>query len=245
MPGVGGSTPWPYTVADQPGAGPWVQPSVSPVLSGWLQALFWSAAVVASVNATLAVFARRAFDDAEREESFTSRQRWVDLDDGYWGVTALGGLVNTALLVVAIVWMFKAHRATSALSRHARTWSSGWTIGAWFIPLGNLVIPKLVLAEIERIATAPRSHGAAVGRGRATVIGWLWWAMFVVGWVFTTAATLLGAAERPFESAGEMRAGYVCGATGFGAWALAGALGALHVRAIGRRLSPAGLAQEP
>ena len=218
---------------------------MNPVLNGWLQALLWTAAVAASVNATLAVFARRAFDDALRAESFATRANWVDLDDAYWGVSALGGLVNTGLLVVLIVWMFKAHRATSALSPSRRTWSSGWTIGGWFIPLANVVIPKLVLSEIERIATAPRAHGVVAGRGRTSALGWAWWSVFVVGWVFTTVAALLGASERPFEAADDMRAGYVCGAIGFGAWALAGALGAVHLRAIGRRLSLAGLAEEP
>ena len=63
-----------------------------------------------------------------------------------------------------------------------------------------------MLAEIERIATAPRAHGVVTGRGRAPALGWAWWAMFVVGWVFTTVATLLGAAEHPFESADDIRA---------------------------------------
>jgi Domain of unknown function (DUF4328) len=77
---------------------------------------------------------------------------------------------NLALTPVAgIAWMFWEYRARLNLRGfgvHNLQWVPGWTIGGWFIPLANLVLPILILNEIDK-ATAERAAAAA-----ESGIGW-------------------------------------------------------------------------
>jgi len=97
--------------------------------------------------------------------------------------SVLGGLYAddadtvSALSTVAIIAYLGAGIAFVTWERRARTnldafgvwglkWGPGWTLGGWFIPLANVVIPILVLGEIDK-ATATRA--AAV---RESEFGW-------------------------------------------------------------------------
>ncbi|WP_436526483.1 DUF4328 domain-containing protein [Actinoplanes sp. HUAS TT8] len=65
------------------------------------------------------------------------------------------GAVFLFTAVTFLVWL---HRASANLwnTGHAMKWRPGWTIGAWLIPLANLVLPLLVFREVDRSA---REHG--------------------------------------------------------------------------------------
>ncbi|BCJ42847.1 hypothetical protein GCM10010168_04130 [Actinoplanes ianthinogenes] len=58
-------------------------------------------------------------------------------------------------VVTFLVWL---HRASTNLwnTGHRLKWRPGWAIGAWFIPLANLVLPLLVFREIDQQS---RDHG--------------------------------------------------------------------------------------
>ncbi len=54
--------------------------------------------------------------------------------------------------VLLMVWLNLAYKAGQSRGAIDRTWSSGWTVGAWFIPFANLAIPKLVVNEVDRMS---------------------------------------------------------------------------------------------
>ena len=84
-------------------------------------------------------------------------------------------LTSIALAVLVLVFLYRARRNLDALGIGGLRWSPGWTIGSWFIPFGNLVLPVLVVAEVWRASGArgPWS-GAPAGPVRA------WWAFFLI-----------------------------------------------------------------
>lgn len=92
---------------------------------------------------------------------------------------SVGSLVSGILF---IIWLFKASNAMDRRGPIGRSWSSGWAIGGWFIPLASLVIPKLVFAELERIAQVPYG-GVPIGERwkpyPRSGISDLWWLMWV------------------------------------------------------------------
>ncbi len=93
------------------------------------------------------------------------------------------GLVNLAVLlfttVVFICWLYRARKNAEELGAHGFRWAPGWTIGAWFIPFANLVIPFLVVAEVDRASEPglPDGHVMYASRGRA-LLGF-WWAAWI------------------------------------------------------------------
>jgi hypothetical protein len=66
-------------------------------------------------------------------------------------------------------WRYRARRGLDRLGATGLTWRPGWAIGGWFIPIANLVIPLLVVNEIDR--AGPRRPGRWVFAAWAVVTG--------------------------------------------------------------------------
>jgi hypothetical protein len=114
------------------------------------------------------------------------------------GATDLQVAVDTFLLgpeqVVAVLLMLIAgtafvvwlHRARTNLGRpgdRELTWTPGWTVGGWLIPLGNAVIPQLVVYEIDRYSErfADEAEGRPHQRHRAVALAWVvLWSLFLI-----------------------------------------------------------------
>jgi hypothetical protein len=71
-----------------------------------------------------------------------------------------------------IVWSYRARRNVDRLPGSQPYWPTGFTIGAWFIPLANLVLPCLVVADIARNSVDPRDSR---GRRAMTALAAAWW----------------------------------------------------------------------
>jgi hypothetical protein len=230
----------PYTY----GAGlpPQAGPSVSRTLSGWLQGLFWATAAtsafaaLASVNTVAAL---ETYLDAPIGSDYDELEALIDAEDTAVALGLLGLMVWVAALIVLMVWMNKAHKATARLDPGDRRWTSGWTVGGWFIPFGAAVIPKMVLNEIERIATAPRTDGRVTPSWRTHTTwagGWAWWLLLVAGNVllFASGSVTGGTDLDPSE----LRAGYWLDALGEAAFVASAVFGVFLVRRISSALSP-------
>ena len=61
----------------------------------------------------------------------------------------LSGLAGGVLM---IIWLFQAYGVAAQRGPSHTSWSQGWTIGAWLIPFGNVVLPKLVVNELDLIS---------------------------------------------------------------------------------------------
>jgi hypothetical protein len=158
-------------------------------------------------------------------------------EDLYFIALGFAGLATLATAGLFITWAHLAYRAASSRGATGTNWSAGWAIGVWFIPLANLVLPKLVLGEVERM-----SHPAAGNppiddrwmRSPVSVLGRVWWILFVCAYVISSislAAQGLTLDASVFERwvMIEIVAGVL--------YVIAAALGALYVQEIGGRLS--------
>lgn len=227
-----------------PAVSPYVasRPGVSSGLAGTLQGFFWAVGGLAVVTAISGFVGLGAFNTYWDTPSGSSAERRAaedleSVDSAINGFIGLGAFVSLVVFILIIIWTNQAHKATEELWTGQRKWSSGWTIGAWFIPVANAVIPKLVLAEIERIALAPRSDGHVEGTwtSRSTLAsGWWWWLLFVSG-------TLIGAIGGGMfdEFAGSpdsWRQGYSMVGIGYALLAGSAVAGALYVRKISQAL---------
>ncbi|WP_370414511.1 DUF4328 domain-containing protein [Streptomyces fradiae] len=86
-------------------------------------------------------------------------------------------LLYVATVVLWIVWFHRTRLNAEvwAPAEHSRT--TGWAIGAWFIPFANLWIPRNIAAEIWRASRPDPSAPDASGELRL-LNGW--WTLFVL-----------------------------------------------------------------
>ena len=108
-------------------------------------------------------------------------------------VSTIGGFVAIATIVVWMIWQ---HHATANL--WARGFQSlqitpGWSVGWWFVPFANLVMPYVAVREVDR-----RSRTDGQFRTDTGPVGW-WWAAFLVSVVPAVRLLLLRVrlADRP------------------------------------------------
>jgi hypothetical protein len=100
--------------------------------------------------------------------------------DDYVGVTVgLWGLLSLAILVVLIVFLWRAAKNTELWRREKARYGPGWAIGSWFIPLANLVLPAMVVQSIWKRSPTIDPYGYRHDEP-AGLVGW-WWIAWVVG----------------------------------------------------------------
>jgi Domain of unknown function (DUF4328)/Protein of unknown function (DUF2510) len=154
-------------------------------VAGLATALTWLlGASVASTIALVAAFGNRIakLDAFERDPGFDTLRAVDDADDIVSSAAGVLLLVSVAVFVVLVVFLFRASSNTALWNGSRPTWGPGWTIGSWFIPLGNLVLVPMVVAEIWRRTPEPESErdGASTSSTSIAPIV-VWWVILVAG----------------------------------------------------------------
>jgi hypothetical protein len=91
----------------------------------------------------------------------------------------VGIVVVVIYLSTVIMWLVWQHRAQSnlhALAVPRLTFSPGWAVGWWLIPIANLWKPFQTVRELWKASTGDEKWWAVP---TSSVIGW-WWACWVV-----------------------------------------------------------------
>ncbi len=225
--------------------GPSADPPPYPLggLATALRVLFVLAAVLATALAFLAVRMRAALDGADAgREDLADAQAAVD---SFLGGASVVFLLTVAIGVVFVVWLWRAARNNQRLGRPGAL-GPGWAIGAWFIPIGSLVLPGLQVQQVWKGAesSVPRGH-SSWREVRANPQIWIWWVAYVVGQVLTFVGFgLLGQTDDPqgevlvadlLDHLEEVQRGISLFVAGQVALVLAAALGAAIVVNLSRR----------
>ncbi len=115
----------------------------------------------------------------------------LDRTDLREGLVALLTFVAYLLAIVFFIsWFRRAYRNLPALGATGLRYRSGWTIGGWFIPIANLIIPKQIANDIWR-ASAPNelANQRTLWQGGDVPAVYQWsWGFFVVGSFLGNAA---------------------------------------------------------
>jgi hypothetical protein len=99
-------------------------------------------------------------------------------------IQAVGVLAWLTGAIAIMVWLHRALANVEMLPEVSRRWSPGWAIGAWFIPIANLVLPALVLNSAARASVPTRG-----ARALTTTLVLAWWLGFAGSSVLNGVAT--------------------------------------------------------
>lgn len=107
-----------------------------------------------------------------------------------WALTLLAAPLIVAAIVVFLVWMWRAHKNLYAFPGVTPRMGAGWSIGGWFIPFANLVIPFMAMDEIAR-GSLPWKRRDPMRTGTHPLVGF-WWAACVVSGCAAGVARAVG-----------------------------------------------------
>lgn len=99
--------------------------------------------------------------------SYLSEQLWPAVAG--LALFVLSGLAYIAAAVFFICWVYRARQNLGIWGTPGLRWEPVWSAVSWIIPLANLVIPGLVVSEIDK-------HSS----GTAARSIWPWWVFFVL-----------------------------------------------------------------
>lgn len=153
-----------------------------------------------TVGSTIGLIWRRSLLTALRDHPETVHRSSVDASDTL--VRAADGLLSLTMLgsiVVFMCWFWAARSNAEAYVPGEGRMSVGWSIGGWFIPLANLVIPCIVARDVYRGTMFGRQDKRQMSGGLIT--GW-WWASYVVSWALMLRVSSASSDARDAENNG-------------------------------------------
>ncbi len=117
------------------------------------------------------------------------------------GLTVLLWLAGLVLTGIAFVWWFqRVYGNLPALGARDLRFGHGWSIGAWFVPVLNLMRPVQIAHDTWQASDPGLDGDPADWRSgaRGTVVGW-WWGAFLISGVVDRIAS-----SRPTSTADEI-----------------------------------------
>ena len=104
-------------------------------------------------------------------------------------VNQLQLLSLVAAAIAFIVWLWQAYGNMRPLGIANPRYARGWAIAGWFVPVANLVIPKLLANDVWRAGDPDLAPGERNWQARrvAPLVHW-WWALYLCGGVATRVA---------------------------------------------------------
>lgn len=142
-------------------------------------------------------------DDRDHDGAFGSANLLLSM------ATSLQVLVQIATGTVFIVWFHRVRRNGAVFRRDGFRRPSGWAVGAWFIPFGNLVIPYGIARDTWHAGTQRGPGGEH--RRVSTVPLTAWWTLWVTSAVVDRVASKLYGAS---DTAEMLRTASVIGIAG-------------------------------
>ncbi|WP_238783563.1 DUF4328 domain-containing protein [Streptomyces monomycini] len=114
----------------------------------------------------------------------TTTEQQAHRADTLYGVTAiLQGTLVIPTAVVFIIWFHRSRKNAEHYTRDVCTLGSGWAIGSWFIPIGNLWLPFRVAKETWQSSAQSAPDGSWRKVSIMPVRAWwlLWVLTLVIG----------------------------------------------------------------
>jgi hypothetical protein len=113
-------------------------------------------------------------------------------------LAVLGATLTAAGFFIA--WLKRAYTNLAALGVRNLRWGPGWTIGSWFVPFLNLVLPKQLVNDVWRGSDPELEDSESWRENPVPVLFAVWWVAWIVGGILDSAAgRMLESAEGPDE----------------------------------------------
>jgi hypothetical protein len=108
-----------------------------------------------------------------------------------FAISMLYSGITTVAMVFFYLWVYRTCKNLYAFEAGKPKYSPGWSVGWFFIPVVNLVMPFLVMLEILKKSGTKNTETTAGGENKPSLL-WiiLWWALHLISLAVGTALTV-------------------------------------------------------
>lgn len=94
----------------------------------------------------------------------------------------IGIFIVSAILIMR--WIYNANRNVRALGATGMAITPGWSVGWFFVPFANLVMPYRAMSELWRASASPSRWNTEEA---PPLLPWWWFSLLVSGWLAQAA----------------------------------------------------------
>jgi hypothetical protein len=154
----------------------------SGTLTKWVHYLLWAQVIVAALSLISGNLEYQLLSDF-RDGAFASQQEAVAAAEASDQRQSLAGYLNLIVAVISGIlilrWIHRANYNARQLGASGMSFSPGWSIGYYFIPILNLWKPYQAMKEIWKASKQPTDWKSQ----SASSILPLWWFLWLVSGV--------------------------------------------------------------
>ncbi|WP_237521979.1 MULTISPECIES: DUF4328 domain-containing protein [unclassified Streptomyces] len=105
----------------------------------------------------------------------------------YGAAGTLQGFALLATAIVFVIWFRRVRLNAEVFDAALQPMRPGWAIGAWFVPVANLWLPRRIAAGIWTASAQTHPDGSRRTVSNAPLN--LWWTLWIVSTLFTWVAS--------------------------------------------------------
>ncbi len=140
-------------------------------LTRFLIAMLWAYLAVAGLAALISCISLATGEASKAETEALSH-----FDMGYLLIGLLQLLITLITGIAFLKWIHRANRNARGLGAHDMTFTPGWSVGWYFVPIANLWKPYQAMKEIWQASANPTSRSSQNPPAFLST----WWTLWVV-----------------------------------------------------------------
>jgi hypothetical protein len=148
-------------------------------LPKWVAALLWCFAGVAAV-AFFSLLARELFLRDVAAGAYGSRASIMVTAQIIDAFVRISGLLRFGLFLLTgflfLKWVYRSNQNARGMGASDMTFTPGWSVGCYFVPFANLVLPYQAMRELWN---ATLSTNEWKGRAAPHLVRW-WWGLYLL-----------------------------------------------------------------
>ncbi|WP_144392093.1 DUF4328 domain-containing protein [Pleionea sediminis] len=158
-------------------------PAISPKIGGALSqalVLIFIFAIISDISSLFVGFKYSILLFDANAGKAVSDSEYTNIEDLFSLAIVFQSIMVILCSIVFIIWFHRAYKNLIAFGLERLSYSPGWSIGYWFIPIVNLFRPYQVAKEIWQ-RCAPEKEIKLLGENFtevSNIVSW-WWAFFL------------------------------------------------------------------
>ncbi|HET7332732.1 DUF4328 domain-containing protein [Dyella sp.] len=167
-------------------------------LTRWLEYLLYSSILMGVLSALSDVLLYGLLEDIKAgtyASMATVVAAAVAADTRQTWVAGIRIGIMLATIVLFAMWIYRAASNTRALGAKDMTFTPGWAVGYYFVPILNWWYPYQAMKEIWKASKAPDAWEAAK---RGSVLPW-WWLFYLLSGLFGYVVYMVASAAHDID----------------------------------------------